>query len=345
MARVARLDPAGRRAVTEYCIPVIGASSPAERVVDLARGSLADARASGNEFEVIEALSVLRRAQLAVADVAACEETAREYEELVSSVRIPRFMAGVEQRRAMMALLQGRFAEAEAHATETVALQPIPEFLEGFAVQLFALRFEQGRLQEVRAAVEEWAAQESRAAWTVGLSALQAELGELDVARCSLGPVLASGFDTVPRDELFFLSLTVAAWTVVLLRDRSSAEVLYELLAPHASRVVVAAEGALCWGSVHRFLAPLSALAGGSDRAVMHFEASISIHERLGALPFLARDRLGYAELLRARDGDPVRIDELHRTGLALAGRLGMRTVAVEASSPPTPAPGTSNGV
>ncbi|MCZ7628874.1 MAG: hypothetical protein M5U19_07325 [Microthrixaceae bacterium] len=62
MARLGRLDSSGRRVVTEYCIPVIAASSPAERVVDLARGSVADARASGNEFEVIETLSVLRRA-------------------------------------------------------------------------------------------------------------------------------------------------------------------------------------------------------------------------------------------------------------------------------------------
>jgi tetratricopeptide (TPR) repeat protein len=327
MARVVRLAPAERRAVTEYCISVIAASSPVERVVDLARGSLADARESGNEFEVIEALSVLRRVQLAAADVVACEETAREYEALVSSVRIPRFMAGVEQRRAMVALLQGRFAEAEAHATEAVALQPLQEFLEGFAVQLFALRFEQGRLEEVREAVEGWAAQDGRAAWRIGLAVLQGELGELDQARRTLSDVVAWEFDSVPRDELLFLSLTAAAWAVVLLEDRRSAEVLYELLAPHASRVVVAGEGALCWGSVHRFLGPLSALTGSPDRAAMHFEASISIHERLGALPFLARDRLGYAELLRRRGGDSVRIADLHRTGLALAHRLGMTSV------------------
>lgn len=345
MARVARLGPAERRVVTEYCISVIAASSPVERVVDLARGAAADARESGNEFEVIEALSVLRRVQLSAADVVACEETAREYEELVSSVRIPRFMAGVEQRRAMMALLQGRFSEAEAHAAETVALQPLAEFLEGFAVQLFALRFEQGRLDEVRDAVEGWAAQDSRAAWTIGLAVLQAELGELDAASRTLAPVVESRFESVPRDELFFLSLAVAAWTVVLLEDRASAEALYGLLSPHASRVVVAGEGALCWGSIHRFLGPLSTVTGSWERAAMHFEASISIHERLGALPFLARDRLAYAQLLRDRGGDPVRIEELHRTGLALAGRLGMSAVVAGAPGCGSSGTNTSNDV
>jgi hypothetical protein len=283
--------------------------------------------------------------QLAAADIVACEETAREYEGLVSSVRVPRFMAGVEQRRAMMALLQGRFAEAEAHATETVALQPLPEFLEGFAVQLFALRFEQGRLEEVREAVEGWAARDTRTAWTLGLAVLQAELGELDAAERTLAPVVASEFESVPRDELFFLSLAVAAWTVVLLEDCRAAATLYGLLLPHASRVVVAAEGAVCWGSVHRFLGPLSVLAGSSDRAAMHFETAISIHERLGALPFLARDRIAYARLLRQRGGDAVRIDELHRTGLALARRLGMASVVARASTESLEVPDTPNGV
>jgi DNA-binding SARP family transcriptional activator len=327
MTRIACVAPADRRVVTQFCIPVIAASSPVERVVDLARGSLVDARRSGDEFDVIETLSVLRRVQLAAADVVASEETAREYEELVSSVRIPRFMAGVEQRRAMMALLQGRFGEAEAHASEAVALQPVPEFLEGFAVQLFALRFEQGRLEEVREAVEDWAEKDARAAWTIGVAVLHAMLGELDAARRTLAPLATTKFDSVPRDDLYFLSLAVAAWTVVLLEDRKAAEVLYELLSPHASRVIVAVEGAVCWGSVHRFLGPLAVLIGTHDRAAMHFETSISIDERLGALPFLARDRLAYAELLRRQNGDPVRIEDLHRTGLSLAARLGMQAV------------------
>jgi DNA-binding SARP family transcriptional activator len=327
MARVARLQPVERRVVTEYCISVIAASSPAERVVDLARGMVVDARESGNEFEVIEALSVLRRVQLAAADIVACEETARDYEELVSSVRVPRFMAGVEQRKAMMALLQGRFAQAEGHAGEAVALQPIPEFIEGFAVQTLALRLEQGRLGEVREGVEEWARREPRVAWTLGLAMVMAELGELDEARRAMHAAVSSRFESVPRDELYFLSLGVAARTVALLDDRESAGMLYELLSPHMSRVVVAAEGALCWGSIHRFLGPLSAMTGSSERAAMHFEAAISIHERMGALPFLARDRLAYADMLGMLEGDPVRVGDLKRTGLALARRLGMASL------------------
>ncbi|MFN8104271.1 MAG: BTAD domain-containing putative transcriptional regulator [Acidimicrobiia bacterium] len=327
LARAPALEPSERRAVMEFAFLAVLASSPIERVVDLARTGLAAARVGGSVFELIEALSVVRIAYLASGDIAASDEVAREYEDRVRMVRAPRFMAGVEQRRGMRALLAGRFVEAEAHGAEAVSLQPLPEFVEGYAAQIFALRLEQGRLGEVRDAVESFAAADQRPAWTIGYSTLLAELGELDAAAEVLRPFVESGFDNVSHDELFFLGLTVAANTAVRVGDRDAALVLYDLLAPHGSRVVVAAQGALCWGSIQRFLGPLSALLGDSERASMHFEAAMSVHERLGARPFLARDRLAYADLLGSVGGDPVRIGELTRTGLALASQLGMNAV------------------
>jgi len=327
LARTAQLAPRGRCAVIEYCLPVVAASSPVERVVDLARAALAAARAEGSVFELIEALSVLRRAHLSAGDLGASDAIAREYEALVRAVGTPRYMAGVEQRRAMRSLLAGRFTEAEAHAAEAISLQPIPEFIEGWAVQIFAARFEQGRLDEVRPAVEAWARQGERPAWVVGYAALLAETGESDEAAEVLGPLARAGFETVPRDELYFLSLAAAATAVVVTGDRDAAGVLYGLLSPHASRVIVAGEGVLCWGSVQRFLGPLGSVLGDAARAAMHFEAAMSVHERLGARPFLARDRLAYASLLQESGGDGVRIEELARTGLALASELGTRGV------------------
>jgi hypothetical protein len=108
---------------------------------------------------------------------------------------------------------------------------------------------------------------------------------------------------------------------------------LYDLLAPHASRVIVTAQGALCWGSIHRFLGPLCALMSHPDRAAVHFEAAMAVHERLGARPFLARDRLAFATMIRDTGGDSARIEHLERTGLALARELGMRTLTARYSS------------
>ncbi len=328
LARATALDAAGRSHVLEFAIPVVSAWSPVERVIDLSRAKLEAAQSAGQIGEVVTGLSVLRRAHLAAGDLARSDEVAREYEELVGAMRVPRFLAGVAQRRAMRALLAGRFVEAEAHAEEAVNLQPTMEFVEGLAVQLFAMRFEQGRLEEVRPAVENWAtAPDTRAAWHLGFGALLAELGEHDAAHDAIVPYVERHFATVPHDDLWFLALAAASVVVVAIEDANCAALLYEMLAPQASRVIVGAEGALCWGSIHRILAPLAALLGHADRASTHFEAAMAVHERLGARPFLARDRLGYARFLSENGGDAVRIATLARTGLALAHELGMRSL------------------
>jgi DNA-binding SARP family transcriptional activator len=329
VARADSYGPIEKHTVLMHSIAVIGASSPIERVIDMARAACDAARTSGASAELVEGLSQLRRAYLATGDLVRSDEVAQDYEALVQSVRIPRFMAGVAQRRAMRALLAGRFAEAEAYANESVSLQSTPEFFEGLAVQLFAICYEQDRLDEIRPAVEAWSSESNRPAWKIGYAVLLAGSGEFDAARALIAPFLEAGMaKVVPPDELYFLCLAAAATTIVAIGEPEHAPALYELLAPHASRVVVTAEGALCWGSVHRFLGPLAALIGNTERAGVHFEASMAVHERLGARPFLARDRLAYAQMLRARGGDELRIVTLERTGRALARELGMRQFA-----------------
>jgi DNA-binding SARP family transcriptional activator len=334
LARSAAFGPIERNIVLMHVTQVLGASSPIERIVDIARGAVDAAREAGKSAEVAVALSMLRLQYLAAGDLTRSDEVARQYETLVQTVRIPRYMAGVEQRRAMRALLAGRFAEAEAHCNEAYALQPTEEYFEGLAVQLFAICYEQGRLEEIRPAVEAWAAEFERPAWTIGYASLLAEAGQLDDARAALAPILEAGLDkVVPPDDLYFLCIAVVASTLVQLGEPRYAADLYDLLAPHASRVIVTAQGALCWGSIHRFLGPLCALMSHPDRAAVHFEAAMAVHERLGARPFLARDRLAFATMIRDTGGDSARIEHLERTGLALARELGMRTLTARYSS------------
>lgn len=327
LARCDALDPGDRQLAIEYLQEAVVPWSPPERMLELAVASHGAALASGDARRLVSALNLSRQALLSAGDLAGSDEVGREYEAIVESLEQPRHLAGAQQRRAMRALLAGRFAEAEVHAEETLAIQPTDEFLEGVAVQLFAIRFEQGRLDEMRPMVEAWAEQYDRAAWSIGYGVLLAEIGDIDGARAALRPHVTAHFADVPRDELWFLSLAAAATVADLLRDTEVAEILYELLSPHASRVIVAGQGALCWGSVHRRLAPLAVLLGATEPASMHFESAMSIHERLGAQPFLARDRLGYARLLRDTDGDEMRVRALARTGLAIARELGMRAL------------------
>lgn len=327
LARCTALDAPARKVVLDQVQPVLDAWSPPERVLDIARRGRIAAIESGDQRFLVTALAGERRARLAMGDLAGSDEVGREYEALADSLRQPRYRAGVAQRRAMRALLAGRFAEAEVRAEESIALQPTDEFIEGYAVQLFALRFLQGRLGEVRLLLEAWAAQYERPAWGVGLGLLAAELEDHEAARSLLAHHVAARYADIPRDDLWFLALAAAATATELLRDSEGAAVLYELLAPHASRVVVAGQGALCWGSLHGWLAPLAAILGADEQTSMHFESAMVMHARLGAQPFLARDRLGFARFLRDTGGDEARARDLARTGLAIARELGMETV------------------
>lgn len=305
---------------------LIAGQSPAEAVAH-AEEVVDAAREGGGPGDRTAALSDLRQTLLAAGDLERSDAVAREYEALAEKLRIPRYLAGVEQRRAMRALLNGRFADAEAHAAEAVALQPTPEYFEGLAVQLFAIRFEQGRLLEVRDAVHEFAATAQRPAWQLGEAMLLAEIGESDLARAGLMPFVETEFETVPSDPLWFAALACAAHAAALLGDHDAARVITDLLRPHAEWVIVLGEGAVCWGSVHRVLGPLTAMLGDRDRAIVHYETAARVHERLGALPFLAYDRLGLAQLFLEDDPDDVVAIELARTGLALARRFDQRSL------------------
>jgi DNA-binding SARP family transcriptional activator len=328
LARRDGFDHAARHWVLMHSVQGLQARSPIDRVVELHRATCDVARDAGDLVALMAATSQLRLSYLAAGDLVRSEEAARQYEELASATRIPSFLAGVEQRRAMREILAGRFAEGEAHSNQAYSLQPTPAYLEGVAVQLFAISYEQGRFDDIRPAVEMWASEYDRPAWRIGYGALLAEMSELEGAQAVIAPLVDAGLvEVVPPDDLFFLSLAAAGTTLVATRDAERAAHVFNLLVPHASRVIVAASGALCWGSIHRVLAPLAELLGNTEQAAFHFEAAMTMHERLGARPFLARDRLSYARMLRRVGGDPRRITELERTGLALVRALDMRSV------------------
>jgi hypothetical protein len=78
---------------------------------------------------------------------------------------------------------------------------------------------------------------------------------------------------------------------------------------------------------VHRLLGPLASLVGARKAAIFHHESAACVHEQLGALPFLAYDRLGLAQILFADDPGNDAAVELARTGIALARRFDQRSL------------------
>jgi DNA-binding SARP family transcriptional activator len=294
---------------------------PPEATLPLLRRAVAAAQRSGDAQLRLVATSTLRVALVASGEPDEARALEREHERRARDSGIPRYLAGLEQRRAAGAILEGRFGDAEAHALRAYEIQPTVEMFEGLSVQIFAIRKEQARFAEVRDAVEAVAAASTQRSWRAGFAMVCAELGDFERAH-KLAGELAPDLDLVMPDPYGSTCLALLAETAELLAD---AELARRVL-PHLDRirqpVLQFPAGVICWGALDRLRGPLLVLAGEPDAARAAFERSIALHERLGARPFLARDRLGLARLHAAR-GDTDAAAALRAQGLALAQHIG----------------------
>ena len=130
--------------------------------------------------------------------------------------QIEAFTAGAEQLRqplyvwhaivwrAMRALLAGRLDEAEQLAGTALAAGAHAETVTApqyYAIQLLAIRREQGRLGELeRAAREMVASNPGRPAWRAALATLMLESGRGGEARSEFEVIAEQGFERIPRD-------------------------------------------------------------------------------------------------------------------------------------------------
>jgi DNA-binding SARP family transcriptional activator len=327
-ATVAAIDASPRddhtRATLLYAAAaILEVTEPPSVSLPVYRAQLEAARRSGDPKLIVSAATECRSALLAAGAYDEAEALNVEYEQRAIDARIPRYLAGLEQRRAMRALLEGRFTEAEAHANAAVELQPTQEMLEGYAVQIFGLRKEQGRLVEIADAVREYGERSSHPAWRTSYAMLLAEIGDVDAARATLEPVLALSWDAIAPDRYGATFFAVCAEASELLAD---AELAARVL-PHLRRllnpVLVVPASTVCWGAIDRFVAPALARLGDTDGARAAFGRSIHLHERFGARPFLARDQLGLAGLLESV-GEHDEARARRSAGLRLARELGM---------------------
>jgi class 3 adenylate cyclase/tetratricopeptide (TPR) repeat protein len=234
-------------------------------------------------------------------------------------------------------LLGGRVDEADRLVREAFELgratgQPDADLF--LAAQLFQVRFEQGRLEEVEELLSEAAAQ---APGMPALRAMQAllasELERLDDARARFEELAREDFADVPFDVYWLRTLTDAAAVCARLGDTGRAAVLARLLAPYGDQLVVAIR--LVSGSVAHYRGMLAATLGRFDEAEFHFEAAEATHIRIGAPTWLARTRLERARLLLRRElpGDGERARELLATVRSTAAELGLRNVERQAAA------------
>jgi tetratricopeptide (TPR) repeat protein len=252
------------------------------------------------------------------------------HEEIAAELHQPYFFWRAKSHRVALALMQGRFDDAERLVQEAseIGAQFVsrnPALVA--AIQLYVLQREREPTPDIvpglRAMADENPAMPS---FRAGLAHFLSQLGHIEEARAEFEALAAVGFETMPRDSNWFSMMGELAEVAAFLQDRPRAAELYRLLLPYAEQVVVTGFADLCEGPVTLYLGMLATTLGRWEDGAAHFEHALELCRRLGARPYIARTKYALAWMLLARDapGDRPRARALLDEAGTLAASVGM---------------------
>ena len=232
--------------------------------------------------------------------------------------------------QAMLAMLDGRFHEVEDLISTALAFNPQvhdQSASQSWAIQTYALRNEQDRLEEmepvVTAATELY---DAVPCWRAALAHLHAQAGQEAECRREFERLAEGDFGGLPRDGIWLTGAAYCARACAYLGDAGRAAVLYEQLLPYAELNVVTGLGISYVGSVELYLGLMAATAARWEEADRHFTSARAIHERLRSPPWEAHTDYEHGRMLmaRGRAEDRDRARELLARAHATAEALGM---------------------
>jgi DNA-binding CsgD family transcriptional regulator/tetratricopeptide (TPR) repeat protein len=309
-----------------------------DRQLRTARDLLADARAQGDQEWELGALNKLLYGLVMAGDMDEARRALVQHGVLAAELGQPLFRVLDLFANGLVAMGEGRFAEAEAMAEEANALA---EFLSGndagggYGAQLFSIRRDQGRLDEARPLVEAVSRLgRSGATWRPALTVLQAELGLHEEARAGLSFLVAERLAAVPRDSLWSASLGYLADAAVVLGDEEAAAAIYGELVGFRGLVLQVGYLLAAHGAADRALGELCALMGRRRDAEAHFETALRVDRRSRMPVWLARTHLAYGRFLarRAAAGDRGRAAAMLRSAREAGLACGMPRLTAQAA-------------
>ncbi len=269
---------------------------------------------------------------LELGEIPAVDQELDAYLRMAEELRQPRYLWYGRLIRATRALLDGRFEDGEGWARQAFSLghrvQPrtAATFL---GAQLVWSYREQGRLQELEPAVQDFVAQSPcLPVWRSALASLYSELGRQAEAHREFERLAANGFADLPRDNSWLIGITLLGEVCAFLADAPRATILYDLLEPYAGHSAVSGgDAVVCSGPVSRILGLLAGTLERWDDAAQHFEAAVTMTRRMGARALLARVQCEYAATLLAcpDPASPERGRDLLNEALDAAQELGMK--------------------
>ena len=261
-------------------------------------------------------------------DVVATDREIEAWAQIAGELRQPLHRTDLTIWRATRAIMDGRFADGEEQAQRAVELgqrEPDVQPILRHEIQTFLLHFHKGCLDQLVGRSQPRTGVPATMFQRCARAFVWSETGRQAEARRELSALAKEGFP-LPRDGAWVVSMSLLSAVAAELNDRTSAAQLYELLMPYAGRVGIFAAGLACWGSVSYHLGLLASTLGRVADAIRHYEDAATVHERMGARPFLAWTQLAHARLLLTRDAGARRGEAaaLLTSALATARELGM---------------------
>jgi eukaryotic-like serine/threonine-protein kinase len=267
-------------------------------------------------------------------DRPAFDHDAEVFRDLAEQSRSPSRLAAVAQHDAAVAVIDGRWDDAErfgAVMLEYGRRLRDPNMINNFGILMFPAWREQGRVEVLEAPTRRVVEHSPMIpAWRAGLAEVLLALGKLDEAQEQLDHLASDGF-VFPEDPGQRYGLAGSAHVAAELGDRDRSQVLYDLLVPAAGLGVILGPTAY-HGVTDRFLGVLALALERPEQACAHLEAALVIHDAFGARPWAARTRYDLARALLARDAD-VDSDlafELLNEALGVAQEIGMSVLVDE---------------
>jgi tetratricopeptide (TPR) repeat protein len=273
-----------------------------------------------------------------LADRAAVDVELDALVRLADELRQPARRWHVGTGQTMLALMEGRFEDAEPLIAETLAVGERAESWNAAVshrLALFVLRREQGRLAELADVIERSVHEyPSLRRFRCALAHLHAEIGREDDARAVLADLLARDLEHEHLDAEWVLSMVLLADPCAAVGMREGATRLYDLLLPHEHAYAVAPVEAT-FGCAARALGVLAASLERYDDAERHFRGAIEIERRMRARPWLAHAQHGLADMLltRGATGDAERAEALLVEVGSAYRELGMDAWAARAAA------------
>jgi DNA-binding SARP family transcriptional activator len=248
------------------------------------------------------------------------------------SLRQPLFTWNAMMWRAMLALLEGRLADADRLASDALASGIRPEGITApqyHAMQTLAIRREQLRIAELESAARELAAgNPDRVAWRAALATMLCDTGRLDLARAELAALVGPGAPEITPDGDWIAIIALLSEVASELGDAERSALLYELLVPHAEATVVVGLGAVCLGAVSRYLGRLAHATGRRELALVHLQRAVQTNRSLQAWVCLAHSQVDLAQAL----GGGERARELVSAATTIAAERDLPLVARRAA-------------